>query len=84
MKRYLILITFLLFLVKKVKNLFNYKRRLAISDLDSSPLCDAIETVTPGYKNANFSHIGIIIELDESIKTSYKHDNVRVLESNSK
>jgi len=35
---------------------------LLFQDLDSSPLCDAIELVTPGYKNGNFSHIGIIIE----------------------
>ena len=34
-------------------------------DLDSSPLCDAIELVTPGYKNGNFSHVGIIIELGD-------------------
>jgi len=30
-------------------------------DLDSSPLCDAIELVTSGYKGANFSHIGLIV-----------------------
>ena len=35
-------------------------------DLDSSPLCDAIELVTPGYKGANFSHIGIIVESEDS------------------
>jgi len=35
---------------------------LLFQDLDSSPLCDAIELVTPGYKNGNFSHVGIIIE----------------------
>ena len=35
---------------------------MLFQDLDSSPLCDAIELVTPGYKNGNFSHIGIIIE----------------------
>jgi hypothetical protein len=35
---------------------------ILFQDLDSSPLCDAIELVTPGYKNANFSHVGIIIE----------------------
>ena len=29
-------------------------------DLDSSPLCEAIESVTPGYKDQKFSHIGII------------------------
>ena len=35
---------------------------ILFQDLDSSPLCDAIELVTPGYKNADFSHIGIIVE----------------------
>ncbi len=35
---------------------------LLFQDLDSSPLCDAIEIVTPGYKGANLSHVGIIIE----------------------
>ena len=34
-------------------------------DLDSSPLCDAIELVTPGYKGANFSHIGMVVELGD-------------------
>ena len=35
---------------------------LLFQDLDSSPLCDAIELVTPGYKDGDFSHIGIVIE----------------------
>tara|TARA_B100001250_G_C19722026_1_gene754299 strand:+ start:91 stop:810 length:720 start_codon:yes stop_codon:yes gene_type:complete len=35
---------------------------ILFQDLDSSPLCDAIEIVTPGFNNYNFSHIGIIIE----------------------
>ena len=35
---------------------------LLFQDLDSSPLCDAIEIVTTGYKGANLSHVGIIIE----------------------
>ncbi len=34
---------------------------LLFQDLDSSPVCDAIELVTPGYKGANFSHIGIVV-----------------------
>jgi len=29
-------------------------------DLDSSPLCEAIENVTPGFNNMNFSHVGIV------------------------
>ena len=36
---------------------------ILFQDLDSSPLCDAIELVTPGYKNGNFSHIGIVTEI---------------------
>jgi hypothetical protein len=32
---------------------------LLFQDLDSGPLCDAIEKVTTGYKGANFSHVGI-------------------------
>jgi len=35
---------------------------LLFQDLDSSPLCDAIETVTPGFQGASLSHIGIVIE----------------------
>ena len=35
---------------------------LLFQDLDSSPLCDAIELVTPGFKDGNFSHVGILIE----------------------
>ena len=33
---------------------------LLLQDLDSSPLCDAIEKVTSGFNNLNFSHIGIL------------------------
>ena len=38
---------------------------ILFQDLDSSPLCDAIEMVTPGHNNYNFSHIGIIVELGD-------------------
>tara|TARA_B100001250_G_scaffold151602_1_gene130094 strand:- start:9961 stop:10689 length:729 start_codon:yes stop_codon:yes gene_type:complete len=38
---------------------------LLFQDLDSSPLCDAIELVTPGYKGGNFSHIGIVVETNQ-------------------
>jgi len=37
-------------------------------DLDSSPLCDAIELVTPGYKGANFSHIGFAVSQNGELK----------------
>ena len=41
---------------------------LLFQDLDSSPLCDAIELVTPGYNDANFSHIGFIVSDDGKLK----------------
>jgi len=41
---------------------------LLFQDLDSSPLCDAIELVTPGYKDANFSHIGLVILDNDTLK----------------
>ena len=53
-------------------------------DLDSSPLCDAIELVTPGYKGANFSHIGMVVELGDPycINPDYDYnDHVRILEA---
>ena len=33
---------------------------ILFQDLDDSPLCNAIELVTPGYNGGNFSHIGIV------------------------
>ena len=57
---------------------------ILFQDLDSSPLCDAIEIVTPGYDNYNFSHIGIIVELGDPncINPNYIYeDNIRVLEA---
>ena len=57
---------------------------ILFQDLDSSPLCDAIEMVTPGYNNNNFSHIGIIVELGDPncINPNYIYeDNIRVLEA---
>lgn len=39
---------------------------LLFQDLDSGPLCDAIEKVTTGYKGANFSHVGIVVKDSKS------------------
>ena len=36
------------------------KGDLLFQDVDCPELCDAIETVTQGYNNYNFSHVGII------------------------
>ena len=41
---------------------------ILFQDLDSSPLCDAIELVTPGYKGANFSHVGLVVSDDGKLK----------------
>ena len=66
---------------------------LLFQDLDSSPLCDAIELVTPGYKGGNFSHIGIVVGTnqpplptnpDEVCEDKYFYDldqDVKVLEA---
>lgn len=35
---------------------------LVFQDLDCGPLCDAIEAVTEGYKQRDFSHVAIIIK----------------------
>ena len=40
---------------------------LLFQDLDSSPLCDAIELVTPGYNEANFSHIGLVVSVNDTL-----------------
>lgn len=34
---------------------------LLFQDLDCGPLCDAIESVTRGYKDAHFSHVAIVV-----------------------
>lgn len=37
---------------------------LFFQDLDSSPLCDAIELVTPGHQGSAFSHIGMLVKIN--------------------
>jgi len=62
---------------------------ILFQDLDSSPLCDAIELVTPGFENGNFSHIGIVVEIGDLFClnpeynqiTSGAKGNIRVLEA---
>ena len=45
-------------------------------DLDSSPLCEAIELVTSGYKNANLSHVAIVVETKDSSNINTKYENI--------
>ena len=57
---------------------------ILFQDLDSSPLCDAIEKVTPGFNNYNFSHIGIVVELGDPncINSDYDYeDNIKIIEA---
>lgn len=58
----LILIIFSSCVAEKEKEFQLQVGDFLFQDLDSSPLCEAIESVTPGYNNGNFSHIGIIIK----------------------
>lgn len=57
---------------------------ILFQDLDSSPLCDAIELVTPGFKDGNFSHIGIVVEIGNSYSMNPEHEkteHIRILEA---
>ena len=58
---------------------------ILFQDLDSSPLCDAIELVTNGYKGANLSHIGIVVELGNPHcinNPDYNYENhIKILEA---
>jgi len=59
MKKYFYLLFTIL--ISCTKNFKLQEGDLLFQDLDSSPLCNAIELVTPGYNGANFSHIGLVV-----------------------
>ncbi len=40
---------------------------LIFQDMDCGPLCDAIEAVTQGYKGNDFSHMGLVLQKNDSI-----------------
>ena len=86
MKYFFILLLLTFCSCKTEKNKFLLEKGdILFQDLDSSPLCDAIELVTKGYDNRNFSHIGIVVETGdlEKIKDpNYNYNNdVRILEA---
>ena len=62
---------------------------ILFQDLDSSPLCDAIELVTTGFENGNFSHIGLVVEIGDLFCLNPEYNqitdgaksNIRILES---
>ena len=58
-------------LVTALSSCDNFKLKegdLLFQDLDSSPLCEAIESVTSGYNNYNISHIGFVINVNDELK----------------
>ena len=66
MKKYFYLLFTIL--ISCTKNFKLQEGDLLFQDLDSSPLCDAIELVTPGYNDANFSHIGLVVLDNDTLK----------------
>ena len=66
MKKYFYLLFTIL--ISCTKNFKLQEGDLLLQDLDSSPLCDAIELVTPGYNGANFSHIGLVVSVNDTLK----------------
>ncbi len=44
------------------------KGDILFQDLDCGPFCESIETVTPGYKGAELSHCGIVLEEEGQLK----------------
>ncbi|NBL64627.1 hypothetical protein GV828_05360 [Flavobacterium sp. NST-5] len=40
---------------------------LIFQDMDCGPLCDAIEAVTQGYQDNDFSHMGLVLKKNDSI-----------------
>ncbi len=66
MKKYFYLLFTIL--ISCTKNFKLQEGDLLFQDLDSSPLCDAIELVTPGYNGANFSHIGLMVLDNDTLK----------------
>ncbi len=91
MKKSIVILSLLFIACSNQSNKENTDFQLRIGDilfqdLDSSPLCDAIELVTPGYKEGNFSHIGIVSEVLPKnpfcFDNSYNFKkNIRILEA---
>jgi len=66
MKKYFYLLFTIL--ISCTKNFNLQEGDLLFQDLDSSPLCAAIELVTPGYNEASFSHIGLVVSVNDTLK----------------
>jgi len=69
MKIYSLILIFLLFFTDASYAVFKLKNGdIIFQDLDGSPLVEAIEKVTVGFRNCKFAHIGIIY-IDKAGKT---------------
>ena len=67
MKKYYFLLL-LIFTYSCTSNFQLKEGDLLFQDMDSSSLCDAIELVTPGYNDANLSHIGLVVSDNGKLK----------------
>jgi hypothetical protein len=55
-------------LTAQVGGEFHFKNGdLVFQDLDCGELCDAIEKVTPSFKDKHFSHIGLVLVQNDSV-----------------
>lgn len=41
---------------------------MVFQDLDCGPLCDAIEAVTEGYQGRDFSHVALIVKMNNELR----------------
>jgi len=62
----LLVISTAIFYLNKPNNFKLRNGDLLFQDLDSSPLCDAIEQVTSGFNDLKFSHVGIVIIVENN------------------
>ena len=62
----LLVISTAIFHLNKPDNFRLRNGDLLFQDLDSSPLCDAIEQVTSGFNNLKFSHVGIVVIVENN------------------
>jgi len=61
--------TFIFLIIQFISQSFTLQEGdLLFQDSDCGPFCDAIEKVTQGYKGANLSHVGMVIETDGKLQ----------------
>ncbi len=65
-KGYIFLLFFCINIALFAQNFQLQAGDLLFQDLDCGPMCDAIESVTQGYDDANFSHVGMAVEIADA------------------